>query len=133
MLRIFLVCLGLFFMAAPSNAQEDPIQNTIRAQIEAFQVDDFARAFTFASPTIQQMFVTPDNFGQMVREGYPMVWHPAQVQMMDLRSVAGSLWQRVRITDLKGQSYLMDYQMVEGPDGWRINAVQMQKSGDVGA
>lgn len=133
MLRIFIICFGLLFIAARSEAQEQPIQNTIRAQIEAFKADDFARAFTFASPTIHQMFVTPDNFGKMVREGYPMVWHPAQVEMMDLRTVAGSLWQRVQVTDLKGQSYLLDYQMVEGPEGWLINAVQMQKSGDVGA
>jgi len=53
--------------------------------------------------------------------------------MLELRTVAGSLWQRVRITDQKGQSYLLDYQMVEGPEGWLINAVQLQKSADVGA
>lgn len=124
--------LALGLLALPAVAQEVPIQDTIRAQIEAFKADDFARAFTFASPTLHQMFGTPDNFGRMVRDGYPMVWHPAQVDMMDLRTVGGALWQRVRVTDLKGQSYLLDYQMVQGPDGWLINAVQMQKANDVG-
>ena len=128
----FGLTLALALLALPAVAQEVPIQDTIRAQIEAFKADDFARAFTFASPTLHQMFGTPDNFGRMVRDGYPMVWHPAQVDMMDLSTVGGALWQRVRVTDLKGQSYLLDYQMVQGPDGWLINAVQMQKANDVG-
>ena len=42
------VCLAL-----PVAAQEEPIRNTIQSQIEAFQADDFARAFTFASPDDQ--------------------------------------------------------------------------------
>ena len=42
-------------LSLPALAQDEPIQKTIRGQIDAFQVDDFARAFTFASPTIKQM------------------------------------------------------------------------------
>ena len=125
--------LAFVLLTLPAFAQEAPIQDTIRAQIQAFQADDFAKAFSYASPTIHQLFGTPDNFGAMVKQGYPMVWHPAQVDMMDLRTVGGALWQRVRVTDAKGQSYLLDYQMVESPAGWLINAVQMQKSPDVGA
>ena len=131
MLRVCLLCLSL--LALPAAAQEAPIQDTIRQQITAFEADDFAKAFTFASPTIHQLFGTPEAFGKMVREGYPMVWHPSDVTMMELRFIGGAFWQRVRVTDGKGQSYLMDYQMVEGPDGWLINAVQMQKAPDVGA
>jgi hypothetical protein len=133
MLRIFIICMGLLFAASRSEAQEQPIQSTITAQIEAFRAGDFDRAFTFASPTIHGIFGTSANFGGMVTTGYPMVVNPAQVEMMDLRTVGGALWQRVRITDQKGQAYLLDYQMVEGPDGWLINAVQLQKAADVGA
>ena len=125
--------LALALFTLPAAAQEAPIQDTIRSQIQAFEVDDFAKAFTYASPTIHQMFGSPENFGKMVRDGYPMVWHPSEVTMMDLRTVGGALWQRVRVTDAKGKSYLLDYQMVEGPAGWLINAVQMQVAPDVGA
>ena len=129
---------GLFAVIAtlaalPAFAQEAPIQSTITAQIEAFKVDDFAKAFSYASPNIHQIFQTPENFGNMVKTGYPMVWHPAQVEMLDLRTVGGALWQRVRVTDQKGQSFLLDYQMIETPDGWQINAVQLQRAPDVGA
>jgi hypothetical protein len=120
-------------MALPAVAQEGPIRSTIESQIKAFQADDFARAFTFASPTIKGMFGTPENFGAMVKQGYPMVYRPADVQMMDLREVAGNLWQRVRITDQAGAGWYLDYMMVETAEGWQINAVQILPAPDVGA
>ncbi len=120
-------------LTLPAAAQEEPIRNTIQSQIEAFRADDFARAFTFASPTIKGMFGTPENFGAMVKQGYPMVYRPAEVQMMELREVAGALWQRVRITDQAGAGWYLDYMMVETPEGWQINAVQILPAPDVGA
>ncbi|MEI6099698.1 MAG: DUF4864 domain-containing protein [Alphaproteobacteria bacterium] len=132
MLRFFILCLGLLMAAPAVHAQEEPIQQTITAQIEAFRASDFDLAFTYASPSIQGMFGTPDRFGSMVATGYPMVINPAKVEMQDLRTVGGALWQRVRITDQKGQAFVLDYQMVEGPQGWVINAVQLQKAADVG-
>jgi hypothetical protein len=119
-------------LAVPALAQEAPIQQTIQSQIEAFQADDFARAFTYASPTIKGMFGTPENFGAMVKQGYPMVYRPAEVQMMELREVAGNLWQRVRITDRTGAGWYLDYMMVETAEGWQINAVQILPAPDVG-
>ncbi|WP_374398079.1 DUF4864 domain-containing protein [Tabrizicola sp.] len=120
-------------LSLPAAAQEEPIRNTIQSQIEAFRADDFARAFTFASPTIKGMFGTPENFGAMVKQGYPMVYRPAEVQMMELREVAGALWQRVRITDQAGAGWYLDYMMVETAEGWQINAVQILPAPDVGA
>jgi Domain of unknown function (DUF4864) len=119
-------------LALPAVAQEEPIRNTIQSQIDAFQADDFTRAFTFASPTIKGMFGTPENFGAMVKQGYPMVYRPAQVQMMELREVAGNLWQRVRITDQAGAGWYLDYMMIETAEGWQINAVQIMPAPDVG-
>ena len=120
-------------LSLPAAAQEAPIQSTIQSQIDAFIADDFAKAFTFASPTIKGMFGTPENFGAMVKQGYPMVYRPAEVQMMDLRDVAGNLWQRVRITDQAGRGHFLDYMMIETPEGWQINAVQLLPAPDVGA
>ena len=121
------LCLTL-----PAAAQEGPIQSTILNQIEAFRADDFATAFTFASPTIKGIFGTAENFGTMVRNGYPMVHRPADVQMLELREVAGALWQRVMITDAEGRTHVLDYQMVETAEGWQINGVQLLRSAGVG-
>jgi hypothetical protein len=120
-------------LAGPAAAQEGPIQSTIQGQIDAFLADDFARAFSFASPNIKGLFGTPENFGAMVKDGYPMVYRPAEVEMGELREVAGNLWQRVRIIDQAGAAWFLDYMMVETPEGWQINAVQLLPAPDVGA
>lgn len=132
-MRLLAGLLTAAFLAFPAIAQEDPIQQTIQNQLNALKADDFATAFTFASPTIKGIFGTADNFGLMVRQGYPMVHRPADVKMLDLRDVAGNLWQRVMITDEQGRTHLLDYQMVETPDGWQINGVQLLPSVGVGA
>ncbi|AZL58709.1 DUF4864 domain-containing protein [Tabrizicola piscis] len=120
------------FLALPVAAQETPIQNTIQSQINAFLVDDFATAFSFASPNIKGIFGTAENFGAMVKNGYPMVYRPATVEMGELREVAGNLWQRVRVVDQAGAAWFLDYMMIETPEGWQINAVQLLPAPDVG-
>lgn len=120
-------------LALPAQAQEAPIQTTIQSQLDAFMADDFVTAFSFASPMIKGMFGTSDNFGTMVQQGYPMVSRHGAVQMLELRTIAGNLWQRVMITDNSGRTHLLDYQMIETADGWQINAVQLLPAQDVGA
>lgn len=120
-------------LSGPVAAQEEPIQKTIQSQIDAFRADDFARAFTFASPNIKGIFGTPENFGAMVKNGYPMVYRPSEVEMLELREIAGNLWQRVRVIDQSGAAYFLDYMMVETAEGWQINAVQVLPAPDVGA
>lgn len=129
-MRLFLACL---FLALPAAAQDAQVHSTIERQLRAFQADDFTTAFTFASPTIKSIFGSPENFGRMVTQGYPMVHRPGAVKMLELREVAGVLWQRVMITDATGKTHLLDYQMMEAPDGWQINAVHLLKSAGLGA
>jgi hypothetical protein len=120
-------------LTGPALAQEEPIQQAIQSQIDAFIADDFVTAFSFASPNIKGIFGTAENFGAMVTQGYPMVHRPAEVEMQELREVAGNLWQRVRIIDQAGRGHLLDYMMVETPEGWQINAVQLLPASDIGA
>ena len=53
-----------------------------------------------------------------------MVRDPGKVRMLDLREEGGRILQRVEILDSKGTLYLLDYEMIEGDDGWKINGVQ---------
>ncbi|WP_299617974.1 DUF4864 domain-containing protein [uncultured Tateyamaria sp.] len=107
------------------SAQDAEIEGVIGSQIEAFKADDFVSAFEFASPSIRGMFRTPENFGRMVTQGYPMVWRPAEVTFLELREVAGALWQKVQIVDGKGVVHWLDYRMQETENGWKISAVQL--------
>lgn len=129
-LYVLLTAMGL---SMPASAQEAPIQSTIQSQLDAFVADDFVTAFSFASPTIKGIFVSPENFGTMVQQGFPMVWRHEGVRMLELREVAGSLYQRVLITDAAGRSHVLDYQMIETPEGWQINGVQLLPQAGVGA
>ncbi|WP_299685856.1 DUF4864 domain-containing protein [uncultured Tateyamaria sp.] len=106
-------------------AQDSEIKGVISGQIEAFKADDFEQAFTFAAPSIRQIFRTPENFGVMVRRGYPMVWRPSEVTFLDLREQSGSYVQTVRIEDAEGAVHLLAYAMTQTPDGWRISGVQI--------
>ena len=69
----------------------------------------------------------------MVRNGYPMVWRPGEVRFLALRDIDGALWQKVMIRDQAGELHMLDYQMIEGPEGWQINGVQILRRPDVGA
>jgi hypothetical protein len=129
---LLLVVCAFFAPLRPALAQDAPIREVIQNQIDAFQADDFPRAFSFASPNIKGIFGTAENFGAMVKQGYPMVYRPAEVEMQELREIAGNLWQRVRITDQAGRGHFLDYMMIETPEGWQINAVQLLPAPDIG-
>jgi Domain of unknown function (DUF4864) len=128
MFQSMFVIFFCFAVASSASAQEEPIRQTIQSQMEAFLADDFEAAFGFASPGIKSLFGTPENFGAMVTQGYPMVHRSSDVQMLELREVAGELWQKVMVTDQAGRTHLLDYQMIETPEGWQINAVQLLQS-----
>lgn len=131
-MRAILV-LVFSFWSCLALAQDRDIQSVITQQIDAFQRDDFAEAFTFASPTIQGLFGSPERFGAMVQNGYPMVWRPDTVRYLELREIAGNLWQKVMITDAEGTLHFLDYQMKQIDGIWRINGVQILPLPDAAA
>jgi hypothetical protein len=124
------LCLAL---ATPSQAQDNPIEAVINDQITAFLADDFEAAFTYASPNIRQIFGSAQRFGQMVRDGYPMVHRPAEVRMLEQRPLGEGIDQRVLIRDAAGRLHLLSYMMIETAQGWQINGVQILQAPEVGA
>jgi hypothetical protein len=132
-MRAILTALALIVAILPGVLRaDDRIPQVIRDQIAAFQADDFATAFTYASPTIRQLFGTSERFGQMVQQGYPMVHRPADVTMLDQRGVGDSVIQRVRIRDAAGRVHVLDYLMIPTENGWQINGVQLVRQAEVG-
>lgn len=134
MRQIIAAVFGLFLTVMPAMAQDArAIQGVIGSQLEAFNDRDVGQAWTYASPNIQRLFGDPGNFGMMVQRGYPMVWDNADVRYLELREIAGNLWQKVMIRDANGGLHMLDYQMVETENGWQINGVQLLPAPDVGA
>ncbi|MDJ0993095.1 MAG: DUF4864 domain-containing protein [Dinoroseobacter sp.] len=133
MIRRLFLALSVVWAASVAQADDAAdIQATIGAQIEAFKADDFAEAFTYASPMIQSMFGSSERFGVMVRNGYPMVWRPAEVQYLSLEERGGSLYQKVLVRDLQGGRHVLEYQMIKNMAGWRINGVRLVRDPSVG-
>lgn len=124
------LALGL---TGPVVAQGSDIETVIGSQIEAFKADDFAGAFEYAAPSIRNIFRTPENFGVMVRRGYPMVWRPEEVTFLDLAQRGGLYVQTVRITDADGAVHYLAYAMTETAQGWKISGVQILEAPGVSA
>ena len=131
-IQILAVVLALLPFSARAQSVDADIRAVIQGQIDAFGANDVAKAFSFASPMIQGMFRTPENFGQMVQNGYPMVWRPADVRFSELRDFGGRKVQSVLITDLRGKDFIADYEMIETPEGWQINGVAIREAEGVG-
>lgn len=110
------------------------IEDVIRSQIAAFASDDLDAAFSFASPSIRQLFGTSERFAQMVQGGYPMVYRAEELRMMDQRATEDQVVQRVLIRDAAGRVHVLAYQMVRDPIGgdWLINGVQILRAAETG-
>ncbi len=127
------IVLGVVFsVLAAFGAVANPkdMRDVIDNQLSAFQQDDFAQAMEYASPGLQRYFATPETFGRMVTQGYPMVWRPDKVEYLENRTEDGIHWQRVRIKDMEGKVHILDYRMLETENGWRINGVQILDAAD---
>jgi hypothetical protein len=126
----------LSILAGMTPAQSDEVmdvETVIRDQVAAFQIDDFAGAFTFASPTIRGIFQTPETFGAMVREGYPMVWRPSDLRFAQRMERGGRVYQTIVATDASGVPHRLEYEMIPTDDGWKINGVRLLTAPQVGA
>lgn len=119
-------------VALAQEAGQSAVVGVIQNQLEAFQRDDFDEAFTFASPLIKNMFRNPSNFGAMVKQGYPMVWRPADVTFADSETQGSAVLQKVIITDAGGAIHVLEYEMIPVGDGWQINGVRFLEAPEVG-
>lgn len=130
---IFRVLIAIFLFTLPAKAQERDIQMVISDQVYAFLKDDFASAYSFAAPSIQQVFPTPEQFGVMVKNGYPMIHKPAAFEFKVFKEEAGVFYQNVLFQDQSGRFFLAEYTMIEIENNWKIKAVRLLDQTALGA
>lgn len=128
-MKSILIIVACCFFGTASLAQDNSVEDVISDQIEALLKDDFAKAFSFASPMIKEMFQNPTGFGEMVKRGYPMVWRPSQVTFGPLQTVDGVRVQTVFLTDQGGRVFEASYEMIEVENSWKINGVTIKEIG----
>ena len=119
--------------AVPLGAAEAAaIRSVIGAQLEAFQRDDGASAYSFASPTIQRKFGSVEGFMAMVQSGYPVVYRPREVAFLEARVKDGVTVQALRLVGPDGAGFVALYVMEQQADGsWRINGVTLVRNDEV--
>jgi Domain of unknown function (DUF4864) len=124
---VFMIC-SLQQALAASDADRLAIRGIIQDQIEAFQRDDAARAFSYASPALQSMFGSQERFMAMVKEGYQPVYRPRSYTMGEFEDTPGGTSLSVQIQDLEGTDWLAIYTLEQQPDGaWRISGCYLAK------
>ena len=115
----------------PAAAEEDLTagQAVIRSQEEAFSRDDAAAAYTFAAPSIQSMFQTPDTFMFMVRNGYAPVYRHRSFVFGEAKTYEGQIYQKVHIIDANGDAWEALYTLEPQADGtFKISACVLKKA-----
>jgi hypothetical protein len=127
--RLLLAMLVVLAWPIPSFAgpREDAFRSVISRQLEAFKSNDGREAFSFASPMIQGMFGTAENFMAMVERGYAPVYRAQSYEFLNIVEADGRTFQRVRITGADGDTVIAHYEMVEVDGVWRINGCYLTR------
>jgi Domain of unknown function (DUF4864) len=129
--RVLVLFVAFFVgLTTLSRAAEDTAvaQSVIRSQEEAISRDDAATAYTFAAPSIQSMFRTPETFMYMVRNGYAPVYRHRSFEFGRVTTSDGKIMQEVDIIDADGVAWLALYTLERQSDGsLKISACVLSK------
>ena len=128
--------IAVFFLSMSTLLFADEkadIQSTISDQLRAFASDNFIEAFTHASPGIKDIFGTVENFSNMVKKGYPMVWRYNNFEFLNLEETPQGYSQIVRITDRNDKLFLLKYFMKNVAGIWKISGVSIIEASDFSA
>ena len=129
LIAVFFLSMSTFLFAD----EKADIQSTISDQLRAFASDNFIEAFTHASPGIKDIFGTVENFSNMVKKGYPMVWRYNNFELLNLEETPQGYSQIVRITDQNDKLFLLKYFMKNVAGIWKISGVSIIEASDFSA
>lgn len=133
-LRRWLGCVAMIGLLAPAAAgalelaepEARAVRQVVEAQLEAIAAGDAARAFSYASASVQAQFGDADNFMVMVRSGYPMVVRPVAVSFFQAKvelANPATVMQPVQFRDREGRLWKATYVLErQAGAGWRISA-----------
>ena len=99
-------------------------------QEEAFRRDDAATAYSYAAPSIRQMFPQADVFMSMVQRAYTPVYRHKSFEFGETKVEGSWIGQRVHIVDANGEAWEALYTLEQQPDGsYKITGCSLLKAG----
>jgi Domain of unknown function (DUF4864) len=119
MRTLALLVAFLISSAALACAAEDVAagQSVIRSQEQALGRDDAATAYTFAAPSIKNLYRNPETFMYMVRNGYAPVYRHRSFEFGAAKTSEGKIVQEVHIIDADGVAWEALYTLEPQSDG----------------
>ncbi len=132
-MKRFLVVFTIILFAGRAFAGEAEIkaaQQSIEAQLRAFQAGDRVAAYSYAAPNITRMFPTADIFMNMVETGYAPIGQPQSYSFGTVTEPApGSIIQEMTIVGKDGRVFEANYTLELQPDGaFRITGVRLREA-----
>ena len=114
------------FETAASELAKDKAKAVIVAQIEAMAIDDWTKAYSFASPDIRKRFGGPQRFKEMVLKGYKIVYRPRSISFQGVENFGVAPGFIFHMIGTDGQAAKVVYLMIKDEsEGWRIAGVQL--------
>jgi ketosteroid isomerase-like protein len=130
--------LSIATMVGVTVSKADPVaspwQEVITAQVEAFRADDGAAALGFAAAAFEANFADPAQFLAAIRNsGYGAIMDSRSHSFGEFQMInADVVLQAVTFTGPDQMLYRATYQMEHEADGWRVGAVDLQKTEAIG-
>ena len=118
-LIIFLLSTSAFSL---TDEDEQEIISVVSQQLQAFQDDDFEKAYSYASPTIKTIFSDYKKFREMVVGQYQAVYRPKSINFGNVTTQGGTTFLEVYLVDPDGIFVTAIYTMQQQEDdSWLIN------------
>lgn len=132
-LVVFAAGLAAAFTASMAHANDAKDRKesraVIEAQLEAFKQGDSAKAFSYATPSVQTVFGDAETFMQMVRKGYDVVVKPATVRFVKFETDGMNALHAVQMIDRQKTLWNVYYVLQKRSDGtWKISSCETEKA-----
>ena len=130
---LLIAFIGLWAMPASAGGlspkDQKQIIAVVQAQLEAFAQDDAAKAFSYAAPNIRRLVGSAENFLEMVRTQYEIVYRPSATTFMQPTGEAGEAVLKVRMTDEDGDAWIATYTLQrQKTKVWRITGCAINEA-----
>lgn len=114
--------LSLSVMAGPlTSKDENKIIEVVQAQLDAFAADDAQKAFGYAAPNIRSLMGSAQNFLEVVRKQYEVVYRPSTVMFLKPRGIDNEAVLKAHMNDQDGEPWVVTYTLQrQKSKTWRI-------------
>jgi hypothetical protein len=106
-----------------SKTERTAAQKTIAAQLHAFNAGNWKEAVKFQSDGLKGNFDSPEAFGQMIQQVYPVFVNPKKVAYGQALNVAGHIQFAVSLTGEDDSVARVLYSLVKEKGNYRVEAV----------